>query len=450
MNQPSPSIHKLFSGKFYIHEAFGIALSSLVLQSFAGVAFVEKSDEQMELEIFNRADLKGNIMADSGNVMQSQVIAVIDFKQPVLKYSTWYWMGTQSYIRLLNRLKNDDSIAGIVLDVDSGGGQVYGTPEFHDVIAEIDKIKPIVVYTNGLLCSGAFYFSAASRWIVANRRADAIGSIGVYTVLVNFDAMWEKYGAQIHTIYSSLSTKKNKAHRDVMEGNDPDYKQYISIELDPIAEQFIADMKIDRPQMKEEVFQGGVWNGEAALEMGLVDQNGSLETAIAKCWEFANTSNSNQNKNSKKKSMSKTTKAFPTLQKLIGVEGPGLKTISTVLGNKGVQVSEENLALIESALAGKDAAIKKEKDAATEAQGQVTALGTAVDTAVKTAGLESELAADANTEAKITLLGNKVVEFGKKPGAQTSKPGSTGDNFAGDTDAVVDANDAHNKLYNDL
>jgi protease-4 len=376
-------------------------------------------------------------------------VVVLNFKQPVVKYSTYEWLGTQSYIAILNQLMNDPTVAGVVLDMDTGGGQVYGTPEIYDAVTSFVAVKPLVIYTNGYLCSGGYYIAAPSSFIIANKRADAIGSIGAYTTMVNYDGIMEHFGAKVFTIYSDLSPDKNKNYRGVIDGTDPDFKNYIKEELNPMVITFHNDMKAARPQLSEEVFKGGTWTGEQSIALGLIDANGSLQDAIAKVFELSSTqnSNSNNNNNSKKKTMSKKTKGFPVLQGIIGIEGEGIETISTVLGNKGVQISEAQLEAIENALVEKDTAVTTATGKATTAESRVAAIEGAINTAVTTAGLDAKVEAEATTENKITLLGATVVAYGKKPGAKVTTPKAEGDSFE-EEDNVVNATDGHNELYN--
>lgn len=422
----NPNLHHLFSSKFYINAAYGLALVPSLVQNFHNVSFVEKDKVKLHESVVSKVQSQTNTV--SGD---SRFVAVISFNQPVIKFSDYYsgWLGTQTYIRILEQFKNDDSVAGVVMSVDSGGGQVYGTPEFFEYVRDFTAVKPLVVYTGGYLCSGAYYFAAGASWIVAHNRADAIGSIGAYTILINFNGIWAKLGASVTTLYSSLSEDKNKYYENVMNGKDAEGKEYIKYELDPIVEVFIEDMKSVRPQIKEEAFKGGTWKGSESVEMGLVDENGTLETAIAKCWELSNTSNSNKNNpKSKKKTMSGKTKGFPAIQKVLGIED-GFTTISTISGKKGVQISEAQLEALNNALIEKETAVTTANGKVTAAEGKVTAIETAVNTAITTAKLDAAVEANATTETKITLLGAKVVEYGKKPGAETSKPKADGDQF---------------------
>ncbi|MBN8565245.1 MAG: S49 family peptidase [Flavobacteriales bacterium] len=421
-------------GKLYIHEAYGLSFVPTLIQGFSGHKFNLKSE----------ADLKAAAVAMNGPVEgDGKRIVVINFKQPVIKFTdAWYgWLGTQTYIRILTELLNDDTVLGVVMDMDSGGGQVYGTPEFYDFITQFTAKKPLVVYAGGYLCSGAYYIAAPSSWIVANKRADAIGSIGAYTVLMDFNGMWQKFGAKVHTIYSSLSDEKNKAHRDVMSEKDKDYKQYITLELDPIVEDFIQDMKAVRPQIKEEAFKGGVWSGKDSIDMGLADELGTLEMAVQKVYELSK----NFNNQSKKKTMSKTSKSFPTIQKIAGIEGEGIPVVKTITGKKGIQVEEEQLEKIETALANGASEVQTQKDAVAAEQAKVTKLEGTVASALKKAGLE----AAETTEASIELLANKVVEYGNHPAIKASKPKAEGDSFDDDDNQIVNADDEHNKIYDE-
>lgn len=438
----------LFSGAFYLDRSYGLSLVPTLVKLFKTENFVEKKESDL-LKNITRISLDGkNVSYGSEASNTDQRVVVLDFKQPVVKFSTYNWLGTQTYIRILNQLKTDPTVLGVVMDMDTGGGQVYGTPEMYDTVAEFAKVKPIGVYTSGYLCSGGMYIAAPATTIIANRRADAIGSIGAYTTIVNYDGILEHFGGKVQTIYSDLSPDKNKGYRGVVDGTDVDFKNYIKEELNPMVLTFHADMKSARPQMNELVFKGGVWNGVDAVAMGLVDENGTLYDTIAKVFELSNSSNSNKNNNnSKKKTMSKKTKSFPAIQTILGIKDEGIATISTLSGKTGVQLTEAQLETLNNALVEKETAVTAANVKVTEAEGKVTKLETAIDAALVVGKLDVE--ASASIESKITLLGAKVLEYGNKPGAKKTIAKSEGDSFD-ENDALVNEADAHNELYNKL
>jgi ClpP class serine protease len=444
----SQNLDTLFSGKFYIDQSYGLGLVPSLISIFTGKTFVEKSEAD-KIKSITTIRLSAKASSFEVNAALSDTtkkVVILDFKQPVVKFSTYNWLGTQTYIAILETLKNDPAVVGVVIDTDSGGGQVYGTPEFYDAVQAFAKVKTIGIYTNGYLCSGAYYFAAAATFIMANKRADAIGSIGGYTVMVNYDGMMEKYGAKVHTLYSDLSPEKNKGHRGVMDGTDEGGKEYIKTELNPMVGTFHVDMKVARPQLDPKVFLGGTWSGEEAIAMGLVDSNGSLQDAVAEVWSRSKSdnTNSNNNTNSKTKIMGKT-KGFPAIQKLIGIEGEGIATISTVLGNKGVQLSEAQLEVLENTLVANEAAITAATGKVATAEGVVTALEGSVDAVLTTAKVA--VAAEATIETKITSLGTEIARLGAIPGAKATKAKAEGDSFE-EEDSIVNAKDGHNELYN--
>lgn len=379
---------------------------------------------------------------DSGN-NDSEYVAVINLKDPIYKYNQECGpSGTKSKMQSMKSYAQDPNCIGVVLDIDSGGGQVSGTPEFYDYITSFKK--PVVTYTDGLMCSAAYYIGSAASHIIANKRADAIGSIGVMVSFIDFSGIYEKQGAKLITEYATQSTEKNKAFEELLKGNP---ELYIKTELDPIAEDFINDIKAVRPGVDPSVFKGGTWNAQESLDKKLIDSIGTLQDAVNKVFELSSTdnSNSNNNSNSKKGTMSKKTKSFPAIQKLIGVEGSGIATISTITGNKGVQLSEAQLEVLENTLVANEVAITAANGKATTAESVVTALEGSVDAVLTTAKVA--VAAEATIETKITSLGAEIARLGAIPGAKATKAKAEGDSFE-DEDNVVTASDAHNDLYN--
>jgi protease-4 len=442
------NIHSLINGKWFIHEQYGKALLPSLFSIIEGKSLVSVVDLKIKIpDVFIAVKGKHSLKAasfDKGNNSESYV-AVIGLKDPIYKYNQECGpAGTKTKARMMQSYLQDPNCKGVVLDIDSGGGQVSGTPEFYDFIKETSK--PVVAYTDGLMCSAAYYIGSAANYIVANKRADAIGSIGVMIHFIDVSGMYEKKGAKVITEYATQSTEKNNAFEQLLKGNP---ELYIKNELDPIAEEFINDIKAVRSAVPNDVFKGGTWNAQESLERKLVDEIGTLQTAIAKVFELAaaKNSNSNSNNNSKKETMSKKTKGFPVIQGILGIEGDGLGTISTITGKSGIQISEAQLEAIENAIVEKDAAVATATGKATTAESRVAAIEAAINTAVTAAGLDAKVEAEATTENKITLLGATVVAYGKKPGAKVTIPKAEGDSFE-EQDNVVNATDGHNELYN--
>jgi protease-4 len=401
------NLHSLFNKPWYIEESYAQAHLPLLFNLLAGKEVAASKD-----------DILGIVAADGSATTANATgsVAILSIKTPILKYDQFCGpQGTKTMMRSLDRLKNDASIAGVILDIDSGGGQVYGTPEFHDYIASYPK--PVVTYTDGYLCSAAYYIAAASSHIIANKRADSIGSIGAYSQILDLAGYYKKQGATLHTIYATKSTKKNEGYRKVLEG---DYKTYIKEELDPLVETFINDMKQSCAGLNEEVFTGATYNAEKSLELGLINQIGTLQDAINKVLELSQTNKSS-------KTTQKMDKNFPKVQTALGMEN------NFESNDQGVYLSEEQLQILETTLENHETTLADTQTAHAVAltaatdplNAQITALTegsneltTAIDAALVSADIPREQLTDA---AAITALSALLTEYGKKDGASHTK-----------------------------
>lgn len=273
----------IFSSNFYIDGQYAMSFVPALIQSL--------NNSNAEIQSNYRDVLISRSQSNNRISNSDKFVVVVTIKQPILKFDELYYgfLGTKTYASILSSLADDPNVLGVVLDIDSGGGQVYGTPEFYDFIRNYSK--PIVAYTDGYMCSAAYYIGNATKYIVSNQRADAIGSIGAYSSFIDFTGMLEKWGAKEHTFYATKSTEKNSEVREILEKGN--YEPYIKNILDPMVETFHQDMKSTRPNLDEKVFKGGTWGATESLELGLIDEIGTMDTAIEKVIELANNSNSN-------------------------------------------------------------------------------------------------------------------------------------------------------------
>ncbi|SEC45816.1 protease-4 [Tenacibaculum sp. MAR_2009_124] len=420
-------LHSLFQGAFYIDYQYGISCLPTIYQDLTNKSSIQVTKEELI------AGVQSNVKSDSSS-LEGEVL-VIDFKQPVVKFDYGSWLGTQTYIKILETYKNNPNIIGVVFDIDSGGGQVYGTGEFYDYIKSYPK--PIVTYTNGYMCSGAYYFAAATKYIVAHSRADAIGSIGAYSTIIDSNGIWEHFGGKVHVMYASKSKGKNSNYREVIENSN--YEPYIKNELDPIVEDFHDDMKAVRGELDEAVFDGSTWTGKNSLPLGLIDEIGSLNTAINKVYELAkeNTSSSNSNTNS---NMSKQQIEVPAIQKVLGFHGP----IGT--NEKGSYLQEDQLNTLNGAIEQRDSSITSLQTTLNRAQEATSKAETAINAALDNA--EIEYNAEDTLSQKITMLNDQRNEFAKNPSTGKTQTGTTADPSLDSDEPVVEYE--HNKVANEI
>lgn len=411
------NLHSLITGHWFIDKTYSQSLLPSLYAVLSGKqSFSAPTNPIPEAFIFNGVATMPSASSFDNETNKDNYVLVLSLKNPIYKYNQECGpRGTKSKQQIMVRYESDPNCKGIVLDIDSGGGQVSGTPEFHDFIKNYSK--PVVAYTDGMMCSAAYYIGSASNHIIANKRADAIGSIGTMIHFVDMTGVYEKKGAKIVTEYATKSTNKNKDFEDLLKGNP---EGYIKNQLDPITEIFHADMNSARPSLNSEVLTGGTYNSEISLNNGLIDEIGTLQTAIDKVFSLAKATNTNSNtNNSKNKTMSKLN--VPLIEAVIGSSFTEGET------ENGIILTDEQATAIENRLSENDNAITTATTKATKSATTITdltATNTTVTTAIQNALVTAEVdgAAAMSNEEGIVALSALVAEYGGKDGAGVTNP----------------------------
>lgn len=405
------NLHSLLSGKWFIEKAYANSLMPSLVTVLNGnsIDFTEKESKE-HVKIMAGASAGINASSVNSNSSNESYVLIVSLKNPIYKYNQSCGpRGTKSKQSLIASYESDPNCKGIVLDIDSGGGQVSGTPEFHDFISNYSK--PVVAYTDGLMCSAAYYIGCASNHIVANKRVDAIGSIGTMISFVDMTGFYEKKGAKVISEYATKSTEKNKDFEELLKGNP---EAYIKNQLDPITDDFHEDVKASRKNINDEVLKGGVFNANKSLELGLIDEIGTLQTAIDKVFELSNANTKTNNTNT----MSKEIKA-PSIQNALGYETP------FQANENGVFLQETEVATIENALTTANTNVTNitaERDAVNTS---VNDANTSIDAALTTA--EIEFTPEMSLTEKINLLEAQRKEFAQKTGGGKTTVVNDGD-----------------------
>lgn len=180
-------------------------------------------------------------------------------------------MDSKKTIQLLHAAEEEKSVKAILLRVDSPGGAVAPTQEIYEEIRRIDKDKPVFASFGSIAASGGYYIGAATRKIYANP-GSLTGSIGVIMQFADLSELfaWAKFKPGV--IKAGRYKDIGSPHRPMTD----EEKSILDASLKVTHKQFINDiMKVreDRINQKPEVFaQGQIFNGEEALEIGLVDE----------------------------------------------------------------------------------------------------------------------------------------------------------------------------------
>jgi protease-4 len=189
-------------------------------------------------------------------------------------------MGSDRIAEAIKKIREDDSYKALVLRINSPGGSALASDIMWREIVLCKKKKPVVVSMGNVAASGGYYIAAPADVIVAQPNT-ITGSIGVFGMLINAQELLNnKLGIKIETVkfgeFSDLGSPDrplNEAERKVIQNAvDRVYADFIN----RVAE----GRKMTEAQV-DSIAQGRVWSGADAKKIGLVDELGGLDEAIA-------------------------------------------------------------------------------------------------------------------------------------------------------------------------
>lgn len=167
----------------------------------------------------------------------------------------------------------------VLLRINSPGGSPVQSAYVYDEIRRLrglHKDKRVYAVVTDMGASGAYYIAAAADQIYVNP-GSLVGSIGVIMQGFGVQGLMEKLGVEDRT----LTAGENKAILSPFEPMKPEDKEHVKLLLDGVHQQFITAVKQGRGQrLKDDprIFSGLFWTGQQAVELGLADGFGSVDS----------------------------------------------------------------------------------------------------------------------------------------------------------------------------
>lgn len=191
------------------------------------------------------------------------------------------WYGTRGYDdirREFDAAVADPDVAGIVFDIHSGGGMVYGNFELAEHIRKSREEKPSLSVVNAGAMSGAYSLGSSAKRMVSTPSGDS-GSIGVLTMHVDMSKALEKFGVAISLIHAG----EHKVDGNPFNPLPDNVRADMQARLDGMWQKFISTVAVNRGMSEQAVrdTQARVYQADEAVKIGLVDAVMSPQDAIA-------------------------------------------------------------------------------------------------------------------------------------------------------------------------
>jgi signal peptide peptidase SppA len=205
-------------------------------------------------------------------------VAVVPIVGVLSKSPAWF-SGGLSYGEIRQRVNQAAAapeVSSILLWIDSPGGNSAGCDEAATDIAAAARQKPVYAFCDDLCASGAYYLGSQANKIYANRSA-LVGSIGVYSVLIDSSKLHERVGLTVHCIKAGEFKAAGGIPGLAIGSEAIKERQRI---VDSIYERFInvvsTGRKISRKKAAE-LADGRVHPAAEAVKLGLIDGVSSFE-----------------------------------------------------------------------------------------------------------------------------------------------------------------------------
>ena len=221
-----------------------------------------------------------DIDSEKKKAQEKNKIAIIHVEGAIVTGNIGYNIaGSGGIVNNINKARDDKNVKGIILRVNSPGGDVYASSMITNALEEFQSTgRPVMTSMGDIAASGGVWVTTTSEEIWAEETT-LTGSIGVYSIIPDFSPL-EKWAGMN---YDGVSMTKAGDIYDLSRGVNKDLNKQFRENTENIYKNFVTKVANNRGLEFSEVlsFAGGrIWRGDAALELGLVDKLGALNDAV--------------------------------------------------------------------------------------------------------------------------------------------------------------------------
>ncbi len=182
------------------------------------------------------------------------------------------------FIKLVRKVANDSDIRGVILRVNSPGGDAIASDQILREVKLLSMKKPTVISMSDLAASGGYYMSMTGDPIIAYP-GTYTGSIGIVFGKVNLKGLYEKVGITKDILTRGKNADIDSDYHPLTEAG----KEKLEESLQEFYKGFVGKAAASRKKTYEQLdalAQGRVWLGSQAKQNGLIDDLGGLDKAV--------------------------------------------------------------------------------------------------------------------------------------------------------------------------
>jgi len=206
-------------------------------------------------------------------------VAVLPLHGVITQRNGWFGTSTDAFGRVFDAMVQDDRVGGIVIDADSPGGVVFGTPELGDKIHAARGTKPIISVVNSMAGSAGYWLASQADQVIVTPGGTA-GSIGVYSMHMDVSGALAEMGIKVEFIHAG----EHKVDGNMFEPLTDEARADIQKSVDGYYSMFVGAVARGRgvatSVVKSEFGQGRMFNATESVQRGLADRVATLDQVL--------------------------------------------------------------------------------------------------------------------------------------------------------------------------
>jgi signal peptide peptidase SppA len=203
-----------------------------------------------------------------------------------LKSASSGGVSTDEFRATIERLKSDDSVGAVVLDIDSPGGSVHGVEQAAAAVRALRQSKPVYAIANDTMASAAYYIGSAATKVFV-QPTSIVGSVGTLAMGMSLSRKLEREGVDVHIVKSGSLKAINNEAEPIDNGRVPHLEKNVNF----YNSQFQRAVRLNRPHLTDEnmetIATGDTFNADESVQVGLADGIATLDEVIAMAGEDA-------------------------------------------------------------------------------------------------------------------------------------------------------------------
>ena len=261
--------NKLIDGALYQDQA---------LEQLCSLVNVDEPDDLYFVSLRDVYTTRGSNRSGEANIGVLFAEGEINVEQADSPFNTKKVVTDQLADRILEMAEDDDYDA-LVVRVNSPGGSSYISEQLWYAVHKASQNKPVVISMGDYAASGGYYMSSGASYIFAEP-ATITGSIGIFGVVPNATKLANKIGVHQDVVKTARYADLGALDRPWTEEERGLFQQYVNRGYELFLKRVSEGRGMTRDQV-DSIAQGRVWTGAQALGLGLVDELGGLQDAIA-------------------------------------------------------------------------------------------------------------------------------------------------------------------------